>query len=501
MSKWTSEPAVLAPGAPAQVAAQESRFGSSRLLEHSCLTLCAVALFALGWRNMDLLGDSFWSVATGRWILEHGALPSVDPFSFTAERTWIVHMPLCQILFGAVAEQLGVLGLELFGSLVFFAALLVLWLSQARSFAVRLALWPGLVLLVLAQAQDLCVRGQLFGDLGFALLLVALFRLRDGKRVPPLCAVALGALWINLHASVFLAVLLPPAFGLALRLEPRAGRPALRPWFELSGCAALGMLCNPYGLGLVRDLLSLLLASSTASLDLFGPADFTSPPTLLLFAAVLGIGAALVYWRSPDAGLPEAALLAVLGAAAAVGRRYEPLALGFALAAAGRVLRGRAPSLPAGVKAGLATLVSLCAAGLCAHGLALDKDPWRDVPLDEARLIEEAQLPDRIANLYHWGGYLDYAWAGRRKVFIDGRNQLFDRRVFRDFQRLNRLDRWQEVLDRYAVNTVLWESGSALDQALLASPDWALARRGRIAVVYVRRSALPAQRAAVPRHG
>jgi hypothetical protein len=294
---------------------------------------------------------------------------------------------------------------------------------------------------------------------------------------------------------------LPLAFGLAQRLAPRGGRRVLRPWLELSGYSALGMLCNPYGFGLVRDLLALLFASSTASLDLFGPPDFASLPTLLLFAAVLGVGAALVRWRSGEAGLPEAALLLVLGAAAAWGRRYEPLALGFALAAAGRLLRGRLPSPAPGVRQGLAALASVCAVGLCAYGLALDKDPWRDVPLDEARLIEEARLPDPVANLYHWGGYLDYAWAGRRKVFIDGRNQLFDRTVFPDFQRLNRLDRWQEVLDRYAINTVLWESGSALDQALFASPDWALAHRGTIAVVYVRRSAVPVAQASVPGHG
>ena len=158
--------------------------------------------------------------------------------------------------------------------------------------------------------------------------------------------------------------------------------------------------------------------------------------------------------------------------------------------------------LPAAARRGFGALASLGALGLSAYGLGVDKDPWRDVPLEEAAAIETAGLPDRIANLYHWGGYLDYAWAGRRKVFIDGRNQLFDRQVFHDFERLDRLDSWQEVLDRHAINTVLWERGSALDRALLASPAWAPVVRGRLAVVYVRRRKMPAPpRDALPTQG
>lgn len=481
--------------APARAVA----LGSERWLQRSCLALCGVALFALGWRNMDLLGDSFWSVAAGRWILEHRALPSIDPFSFTAERPWIVHMPLCQVIFAWVEAQFGVLGLELFGSLVWSAAALVLWLGFTRSFAARIALWPAVLLLLLAQADDLCVRGQLFGDLGYALLLVALFRMRDGRALHPLFWVGLGAFWINLHASVFLAVALPLGFGLAQQLSPGSERRALRPAFLAAAAAAVGMLCNPYGFGLVADLLALLRASSTARLDLFSPPDFSSPLTLLLFSVVLCSAAGLVRWRSVRAGLPEAALLGVLLVAAAFGRRYEPLALGFAIAAVGRALgEPFAERLPARARRSVAALASLGALALAAYGLSVDKDPWRDVPLEEAASIEALHFPDRVANLYHWGGYLDYAWAGRRKVFIDGRNQLFDRQVFSDFERLDRPEGWQEVLDRYAVNTVLWESGSALDRALFASAAWVLVERGRIAVVYVRRKPLPAPALALP---
>ncbi len=483
---------------------------STRAVELGCLTLSIVALFALTWRHMDLLGDSFWSVATGRWILEHGELPETDPFSFTAERPWIVHMPLSQIVFAWAEQALGVLGLELFGALTFTSALVCLWLGHSRDPLSRLLTWPLLILLVVVQADDLCVRGQLFGDLFVALLLLCLFRLRDGRRVHALVPLALGSLWVNLHASAFLSIALPLAFGFALAIaEPRwlaqesvARRAsslarALRPWLTFAGLAALGLCVNPYGFALVRDLIGLMRASSTAEIDLFQPPDFTSPKLL----AGLGVGLAVlllaVYRRSRKVGVPEALVLGVLLLAACAARRHEPLALAFAIAVVARDLSEHAPRFLTGSDARRIAVVSgaVVASGISIYGLSADKDPWRDVPLDEARLIEEANLPDNVANIYHWGGFLDYVWSPRRKVFIDGRNQLFEGRVYDDARRLDRLEQWPEVLDRYRINTVLWQRGGPLDYALSISPDWALVQRGRIAVVYVRRKPLRATEA------
>ncbi len=464
-------------------------------VDRGCLALWVVALFAATWRNMDLLGDSFWSVATGQWLLAHRRLPVEDPFSYTAERPWIVHMPLSQVLFATVMQRFGAMGLVLFGSLLFTGALLLLWLPHARGIAARMGVWPLVLWLVIEQADDLCVRGQVFGDLGYAVLLLLLFRIRDGRAVHGAMAIALGCLWINLHASVFLAVVMPVAFGAAVLAAPATRRPSLGPWIRFSALAAAGTLINPYGIRLVGDLVTLMGASSTHRIDLFRPPDFASPRTWLTLALVAGMMIASLRSRTPEAGVPEALMLGALLLAGCAARRYEPLGLGFSIVVLGRMLcRRLSPDAPWGrafarpARLGMAAL----AAALSFRDVRVDKDPWRDVPVVEARLIDELGLPDRVANIYPWGGYLDYVWAGHRKVFIDGRNQLFDRRVFDDSVRLASLDGWEAILDEYGVNTVLWERGSPLDRALATRPDWVQVRRGRIAVVYVRKSALRA---------
>jgi hypothetical protein len=464
---------------------------SALWLERGATWLGAVALFALTWRYMDLLGDSFWSIATGRYILEHGSLPKTDPFSFTASGPFYVHMPLGQLIFGFVADTAGLVALELFGTVVVWLGLLLLLLPHAKAGFARLVPFCLLALSIFVQADDLCVRGQVFGDLAFAALLVCLFRLRDGRRVHAVVPVLLASLWINLHSSAFLGVALPLAFAVASRFERAASRTGLRSYLSFAGLSALGLFLNPYGVHLILDLLRLLTSASTRHIDLFQPPDFASPLTLVALA--VPAVTAFACFRRPNAagGIAEAVLLALWLVAAATGRRYLPLALGFSVV----VIARRADAVEArsgSASIGQALDFALCLAATAAafFGLGSDKDPFRDVPFEEARIVEQFGLPDRVANVYHWGGYLDYAWNGRRKTFVDGRNQLFEHGAFEAEAQLERAADWARILDAYRINTVLWERNGPLDVALSTSESWALVRRGRIAVLYVRRNPL-----------
>src|SRR5690242_1570086 len=78
-----------------------------------------VALFALIGvlghpRPQALLsdGDTYWHLATGRWIVEHGAVPKVDPFSHSMPgAAWTAHEWLSEILMASVQGWAGWPGL------------------------------------------------------------------------------------------------------------------------------------------------------------------------------------------------------------------------------------------------------------------------------------------------------------------------------------------------------------------------------------------------------
>ena len=73
-------------------------------------TLLAVATIALSRRSRVF--DFWWYLASGQRILATRAVPTTDPFSYTAEgRPWINHMWATQVLFTLLWERWGRLAL------------------------------------------------------------------------------------------------------------------------------------------------------------------------------------------------------------------------------------------------------------------------------------------------------------------------------------------------------------------------------------------------------
>src|SRR5437660_358828 len=71
--------------------------------------------------------DLFFHLASGRWLLEHGSFPKVDPFSLTASEPQFPH----EYAFGIVAELslrvFGAAGPELFCAALVAGGLLLAW--------------------------------------------------------------------------------------------------------------------------------------------------------------------------------------------------------------------------------------------------------------------------------------------------------------------------------------------------------------------------------------
>src|SRR5262249_57559185 len=56
-------------------------------------------------------GDTLWQIRTGEWILDHRAIPAVDPFSFTAgDRRWFAHEWLAETLLAFAWRAAGMSG-------------------------------------------------------------------------------------------------------------------------------------------------------------------------------------------------------------------------------------------------------------------------------------------------------------------------------------------------------------------------------------------------------
>ncbi|HLQ60704.1 MAG TPA: hypothetical protein VK131_02470, partial [Candidatus Acidoferrales bacterium] len=104
-------------------------------------------------------------------------------------------------------------------------------------------------------------------------------------------------------------------------------------------------------------------------------------------------------------------------------------------------------------------------------------------------LAEHPEIGARMYNQYGWGGYLAYRFYGvpDRQVFIFGEAALMGDDLLNRYQDVQTLrPNWQQVLDDYQVDYVLYNRGEALANVLAIDPAWKLAYQDEVAVIYVR---------------
>jgi len=445
---------------------------------------------------MRLLGDSFWTMALGRTILATRALPPHDPFAYTSvHEPYFVHMPATAILFAWLASHAGLASVAAVAAAVNAGPWIVAWLGSSQRFATRLLMLPPLLLGEFLETDGLCARGQVFGSLGFALLLVLLDGVRRGRPVRWYVPFGLSVAWTNLHPSFMLAVVVPLAYAAMSYIDPPDERTPAPPLLAFAGWAAAGAQVTPYGPRLFVDVIKLMQDPTTARVDLFQPPSFRSTAWLAVAALALASMALRAHYGPRLCRGSDVAMLCALLAATCAARRYSDLlwlAVILTLGSEAEDALEKVGGMARLVAARFATLAVLAMTGgelLASAALAVwPKDLLFNVPAAAAAFVQSRDLPDHVFAPYHWGGYLDWAFDGRRKVFIDGRNMLFHNGVMQDALFIQAAGPgWSALLDAYDVETLITERWTPLDTAVTADPAWQWLFRDAISGVYVRR--------------
>ena len=487
------------------------------------VTLLAVATIAL---SSLTVFDFWWYLASGQRILETRSVPATDPFSYTAEgRPWINHMWATQVLFTLLWERWGRLALiGLKTATVVATFWVVLGTMRARgvhpllaSAVTLLAAWTG--------AEFWHARPQTFTYLFVAVLI---WLLRPGWERRPVTLVLVPALvvpWVNLHAGFVMAFLVIGIAGLGtalpLLVDPERRRAGWRV-VGLTAClgvaAAAASLLNPFGVRAILFPLEVVrsVPFMTSTIEWFPPnfhhAGFRPLELmlLLLFPAfawgrgrlsAADVGLVLVFANLGLTSVRHVPLFAIVAA--------PPLAaaLGAAMAEWRRVdwarirdaVRGRLPSLaPALTAPGMPVVAGavLLLTAVSAHWAGIARVPTNPLRLDleESRypertmtFIRENRLPHQLFSVYAWGGYELWRLYPEYRMFMDGRTHVYGPDVLKEFlDVVNVSPRWQVVLDKWQVQTILALRSSPLSETLLAQGGWRLVFTEREAVVFVR---------------
>jgi hypothetical protein len=438
---------------------------SRRILDGRRVAPLFVALAAFSVALVTPPGDpdTYWHLASGKWMLDHGALLRTDVFSST-----VSGQPY------SVGEWLGEIVLYLaylaggWTGLVILRGLLV---GVCAFFVTRVALRGGPVIVAVPVACAALLlseivwtdRPHLFTLALFPLLLDLLLTARAGRVAVLLAVPPLMLVWTNLHGGYAVGLALVGIF----TLEALVTRRSWVPFAITASTAFAASLVDPGSLGLGAA------ASHATAPPRFiveeSPPDVTRPAGALFAAFVIGT---LALALRGGGTLLDVLLLAPLLWLGLSAQRHMPYfafaAVPFITAAMPRIWPAfdawlaRRRAYPGGAIVGFgAGVVAMALVGLAFVPGAPDERAYPTAALDALRSGSGVLL-----NEYDWGGYLIWR-ASERPVFVDGRLFPFLPDVFADWREAVELGpRWKQVLDRYKVAQVLLRPDRALVSAL-----------------------------------
>jgi hypothetical protein len=458
-------------------------------------------------RETDM--DFWWHVRTGEIIAETWEVPKADVFSYTAEgRPWVVHEWLWELIVFYLCDIGGYRLAVLISAALVTLAYGILYrllrrLGANEILAAALVLWAaGLAL------PNLGVRPREITHLLLAVYLHQLFLYREGSVRSLWLLPALMVLWVNMHGIFALGIGVLGIVGLGeLYRWLRDDAPFPRHMLIVGVLTVAATAVNPYGLKMLLYPLNYYFGADNPSfrvVDEFASPNFHDPIMMLFIPGLIAfmfIG--IPRRRSPVA---DGLLLAVFTLSALVSaRQVSVCAMVLAPLLVLRLVeefswaRERPlPQLPKRLELvnwGVLVVLLLAGAGQVARPevyevIQLGWEPnVGKMPEAAARYIEENDLPGPVFHHQAWGGYLIYRWYPQRKVFMDGRVDMYGPEIAGDYiEAMAVRPGWRDVFDRYDIRTVMLPKGAALSVILHAREEWQHLLVGDAAEIFFRAS-------------
>jgi hypothetical protein len=452
--------------------------------------------------------DIWWHMATGRWILQHHALPVTDPFSmYGATRSWIVYSWVFDVGVQTLFARFGLVGIFLLHVAVHVlvaVALFHLVKSLLPDFWRAAALTAvSLYAISLIYAPRPGMATVLFAILELGILLaVRRGESAKGLWLLPLIFVA----WANIHIQFVYGLGLlglfacEPVLMRVLRLaSEKKTRDAFAHakyfWAALGGCL-LATFVNPYGPKLYATVLEYMHQPKSYSLIVELKAmTFRQPEhyvaAFLALCAALAIGwrrerrplwpmllaiAAFVAFRS----VKEIWFLSVIATCAiADGWTVSP-AVRQRSVAAREVWRNRVF-----VSAGVLAVLLLAYRNNDVSNDWISMQVAGSFPEAAVGYIQKHHLPGPLYNDFTWGGYLMWRLPQMR-VANDGRtNVQGDARMEQDAKVWSGKPGWDSDPELTGANLIVAKKKFALTELLKRDGRFRLAFEDQDAAVFV----------------
>lgn len=468
--------------------------------------------FSLG-RGLLNDGDTGYHIRAGEYILKTFSIPRQDIFSFISPPIpWTAHEWLSEIIMALLHNSFGLTGVVLFFAFMISLgyALLFKWLS-AISHNVLLAAFIAVCAMV-ASTMHWLARPHIFSQL----LIIAWYFILDtyqhGERNHLRALPFIMVVWVNLHGGFITGFVLLGIYlfgnlfhSLTGPAEARgAARTRVRALASISLFCLLAALINPYGYHIL--LFPFQLIDNKYLMD--HVMEFLSPNfhEPLFFKYLLLAMIALFAMGRRKLTPIELLLVLFFTNMTLYSIRYVPL---FAIISAPILLRCCAPLIEEG-NGWFAALLNRKAASIASVDGAVTGYVWPVIgvaavvicagagkinytfdpklkAVEAVEFLKREPIPGNMFNNDEFGDYIIYAASPRYRVFFDGRIDMYGTERLKEYNKvIGFQDGWEQVLDKYRMNWIIFDANSMLARYLLGNNQWRLIYADKVANIFVR---------------
>lgn len=452
--------------------------------------------------------DTFWHIAQGRWIAQHGRVPTVDSFSFSMPGApWSPPEWAAELFIAGASHVAGWAGLVLItaASFGFTIAYLTRFLLRRMEplHALVFALFAGRMMMPFLFARPHALAWPLT-----VIWVGTLVEYNEAGRRPPWWLLGLLLLWVNLHSSFVLGLALAAGVGVdaVLSVESTERKRVLQQWGLFAIVASACVLINPRGLGAITFVFdNMRMRTVLALTDEWQVADFQKLQVLAVWLlALLGLA------FTGRLRLPAARSTLVLGLIylalqhvrnQALLGLIAPLLIARPMAMYWRSDRTEGPGAkhldhwfrklahPAPMRIAVSIWLLAVTFAVAALGITRPQPAENIMPQRALDALIAAGGGSRILNSLNFGGYLIYRGV---PVYIDGRTPIYGDAFFEETMNalwLTHDGSLEALLDKYRIDSTLLTPNTPASWYLDHQPQWRRVYGDSVAVVHVRQRA------------
>jgi hypothetical protein len=485
------------------------------------LALLAAFLTVLLWPSL-VDPDYYWHLETGRYILNHGHLPSGDIFSFTRPGAkWVLHEWLFQAILYAAFAAGGSFGVKLLAASLVTATVWLVFATASRVSGQPRAAAVLTVVFFAVFVDSTFPRPQLATYLFLAAyfyILLSFKYFRDDRFLPAMPAVMIA--WVNLHGAYLIGIAFVVLFcvvewiGLAIRPARADDWQRLRRLSAIAGLVVLASLVNPEFVHIWTYPFEVMGLTATQFITEWASPSFNRDHYAQIYLLLVAGFVALQIYRKTRPDLTELAVPGFFIFAGFVSIRHIPPALVAMTAFAAVALRDglainerlwallnsvgdrwRKSSLRGKPVSAQGPLLNLSISGafiLLAAAVYPVMQTYQKtliqtiLPADAAEFIRKSGISGHMFNAFVFGGYFINALPDR-PVFIDGRPDMYGDALFKDYLAINNgLPNWAALIDKYQIDYVVCEPTAPIRQLLILRGDFRVVFEDKTSTVLVK---------------